>query len=67
MPYRYPPELRECAVRMVLEGVREGVYSSEWASIRAVAEMLGGSPSPPLNDWLGEHRPRVRAGPAKAT
>ena len=27
---RYPPELRERAVRMVLEATREGVYSSEW-------------------------------------
>ena len=26
---RYPPELRERAVRMVLEATREGVYSSE--------------------------------------
>ncbi|GEM_PF-2642014 len=30
---RYPTELRERAVRMVLEGTREGVYSSEWAAI----------------------------------
>ena len=38
---RYPPELRERAVRMVLEATREGVYSSEWAAICAVAQMLG--------------------------
>ena len=41
---RYPTELRERAVRMVLEGVREGVYSSEWAAIQAVAQMLGPTP-----------------------
>ena len=40
---RYPPELRERAVRMVLEATREGVYSSEWAAICAVAQMLGPS------------------------
>ena len=39
MPYRYPTELRERAVRMVLEASREGVYSSEWAAICAVAQM----------------------------
>ena len=38
---RYPPELRDRAVRMVSEAVREGVYSSEWAAICAVAQMLG--------------------------
>ncbi len=37
---RYPPELRERAVRMVLEATREGVYSSEWVAICAVAQML---------------------------
>ena len=41
---RYPTELRERAVRMVREGTREGVYSSEWAAIRAVARMLGPTP-----------------------
>ena len=41
---RYPTELRERAVRMVLEATLEGVYSSEWAAICAVAQMLGPTP-----------------------
>ena len=41
MSVRYPAELREREVRMVLEGVREGVYSSERTAMCAVAEMLG--------------------------
>lgn len=35
---RYPTELRERAVRMVHEGVREGVYSSEWAAISSTRD-----------------------------
>jgi transposase-like protein len=36
---KYPPELRERAVRMVAE-IR-GDHNSEWAAIGAVAPMLG--------------------------
>ena len=36
---RYPPELRERAVRMVAE-IR-GDHESEWAAMRQVAELLG--------------------------
>ena len=49
---RYPTELRERAVRMVREGVREGVYSSEWAAICAVAQLLG--PTPETVSWKGK-------------
>ena len=35
---RYPPELRERAVRMVAE-VREQ-HETEWAAMRAVSELL---------------------------
>jgi transposase len=38
-PYKYSPELRERAVRMVQEHVAD--YSSQWATIRSVAEKLG--------------------------
>ena len=48
---RYPPELRERAVRMVLEATREGVYSSEWAAICAVAQMLGPTPET-VRKWV---------------
>jgi transposase len=36
---KYPPELRERAVRMVAE-IR-GDHESEWAAMGAVASMLG--------------------------
>lgn len=36
---KYSPELRERAVRMVIEHIDE--YPSQWAAIRSVAEKLG--------------------------
>ena len=57
---RYPTELRERAVRMVVEGTREGVYSSEWASIRAVAQMLGPTPET-VRLWVRKAQARVSA------
>jgi len=36
---RYSPEVRERAVRMVVEHERE--YESQWAAIRSIAEKIG--------------------------
>jgi transposase len=46
---RYSPEVRERAVRLVLE--HEGQYESQWAGIRSVAEKIGCSPET-LRNWV---------------
>ena len=47
---RYPPELRQRAVRMVAE-VREQ-YASDWAAMRAVAELLGVGTPETVRSWV---------------
>ncbi|MGY1941759.1 IS3 family transposase [Nocardia gipuzkoensis] len=47
---KYPPELRERAVRMVAE-VREQ-YESEWAAIGAVADLLGVGTAETVRKWV---------------
>ena len=46
---RYSPEVRERAVRMVLELERE--HDSQWAAIRSIAEKIGCS-SETLRHWV---------------
>jgi transposase len=47
---RYPPELRERAVRMVAE-VR-GQHETEWAAMRAVSELLGIGTAETVRKWV---------------
>ncbi|WP_152630558.1 transposase, partial [Mycobacterium tuberculosis] len=47
---RYPPELRERAVRMVAE-IR-GQHDSEWAAISEVARLLGVCRAGTLRKWV---------------
>jgi len=62
---RYPPELRERAVRMVLEHQQE--YGSQWAAIVSIAEKFGPS-AETLRNWVrraevdGGVRPGVASG-----
>ena len=62
---RYPPELRERAMRMVREHREE--YASEWAAIVSIATKLGMTPET-LRTWLRRdavdhgQRPGVTSG-----
>ena len=46
---RYPQEVRERAVRMVLD--QRGQYASQWEAIRSVAEKIGCS-AETLRNWI---------------
>jgi transposase-like protein len=46
---RYSPEVRERAVRMVLD--HEGDHDSQWATIVSIAEKIGCSPET-LRKWI---------------
>jgi transposase-like protein len=49
---RYPPEIRDRAVRLVDEGRRE--HSSLWAAIQSVAGKIGCTPET-LRRWYHQH------------
>ena len=46
---KFPPEVRERAVRMVME--QEGSHDSQWAAISSIAEKLGCAPET-LRGWV---------------
>ncbi len=48
-PSRYPPEVRERAIRRVLD--HEGEYESQWQAIRSIADKIGCS-SETLRNWV---------------
>jgi len=48
-PSRYSPEVRDRAVRMVLEHQRE--HASPWTAIASTAEKIG-CPAETLRDWV---------------
>ncbi len=49
---KFSPEVRERAVRMVLE--HRGEYPSLWASIESIAPKIGCVPQT-LNEWVRKH------------
>ncbi len=49
---KFSPEVRERAVRMVLE--HRGEYSSLWAAIESIAPKIGCVPQT-LNEWVRKH------------
>jgi len=61
---RYSPELRERAVRMVID--RREDYKSEWAIVTAIATLLGMSPET-LRTWVRRTQVDQRARPGLTT
>ncbi|VFA92481.1 Uncharacterised protein [Nocardia farcinica] len=58
---KYPPELRERAVRMVAE-VRDH-HESEWAAIGAVADLLGVGTAETVRKWVRQDQVDAGARP----
>jgi transposase len=60
-PSRYSPEVKERAIRMVIE--HEGDYGSRWAAIRSIAGKIGCS-AEVLRKWIlqAERDQGVRSG-----
>jgi transposase len=64
-PLKYPPELRERAVRLVIEG--RGDHPTEYAAIRSVAAKLGITSPESLRKWLRQAEVDGGVRPGKTT
>jgi transposase len=64
-PSKYPTELRERAVRMVLESRAD--YGSEYEAIRSIAAKLGITSPESLRKWLRRAEVDAGARPGKTS
>ena len=60
----YSPEVRERAVRMVLENLKD--YPSEWAAIESIAPKIGCVPQT-LHGWIRKHQTDIGHRPGQTT
>ena len=60
----YSPEVRERAVRMVLENLKD--YPSEWAAIESIAPKIGCVPQT-LHGWVRKHQTDNGQRPGQTT
>jgi len=60
----YSPEVRERAVRMVLEHLND--YPSEWAAIEAIASKIGCA-AQTLHGWIRRHQTDAGQHPGPTT
>jgi len=65
MPRQYPQELRERAVRMVLE--HRADYPTEWAAMKSIAAKLGIGTAESLRTWVRQAEVDAGARPGVTT
>ena len=61
---KYPPEVRERAVRLVFE--QQGSHDSQWAAIGSIASKMGCSPET-LRNWVRQAEADAGKGPGLTT
>jgi transposase len=66
-PSKYPRELRERAVRAVLESMARGEYPSEFVGIRVIAGQLGITSPETLRRWVRQAEVDAGTRPGKST